>query len=419
MKAIARVFQYEFKRSLARRSYLFVTIGIPIIALVIFYGIQFYQQTRRSGADATAAPPVEIAEDSPLRNIQPMGYVDLSGLLQRSPFTNLIPFESEAAAMQALQDERISAYYVIHADYLDTGAISMYVDRLNLGSADQSPLRMLIVNSLAAQVERPVEPQIISLLQSRRYPANNHTLTDSGEVQATNEDVAMGLVYVFALVLMISTFTTSGYLMQSVVEEKETRMVEILLSSMRPRDLLAGKFLALSILGLVQMFAWGATVVFIITQLGAIDPSLAGLTITPGQLAVLAIYFVLGYLFFGSGYAAIGALATNMREGPQLAVLITLPAVLPLYALTIIATAPNGPLAVGLSLFPVTAPMTMVMRAAITEVPIAELLISMALLSLTIAGMIWLAGRLFRVNTLLSGQMPKFKDILRLVRENV
>jgi ABC-2 type transport system permease protein len=218
---------------------------------------------------------------------------------------------------------------------------------------------------------------------------------------------------------MISAFSTSGYLMQSVVEEKESRMVEVLLSSMRPRDLLAGKFIALSILGMAQMLLWAGTVVFIVSQITTILPTVVGLNITALQLAVLLVYFILGYLLFGSAYAALGALATNMREGPQLAVFITLPAVVPLYALTLISGAPNGPVAVVLSIFPLTAPLTMVMRAALVEVPTSELLISVALLSLTIALIIWLAGRLFRVNTLLAGQMPKFRDILRLVRESV
>ncbi len=414
MKAVMRVFRYEFNRYLRRRSYLFVSIGIPLIALLIFYGVRVYQQIQRnSGAPST--PAQSIGKDSPIRDIKPSGYVDLSGLLDKSTFNNLVQFKTEDEAHAALLANQIGSYYVVAADYLQSGKIDMFFDRFNMGNMDNNAIRLLIVQSLTPKAD----PALIARLQTAKLGLVENLVSDTtGLAAKTSQDASMVLVYVFALVLMMSAFITSGYLMQSVVEEKESRMVEVLLSSMRPRDLLAGKFIALSILGLAQMLLWAMTVVFIVNQFTTIMPSAVGMNVSLGQFAVLLVYFVLGYLLFGSAYAAIGALATNMREGPQMAAFITVPAAIPFYAMTLIASAPSGPVAVVLSIFPITAPLTMVMRAAVAEVPLSELLLSVALLSLTIALIIWLAGRLFRVNTLLSGQMPKFRDILRLVRES-
>jgi ABC-2 type transport system permease protein len=415
MKAIGHVFRYEFKRFLRRRSYLFVSIGIPLIALLIFYGIRVYQQVQQSSGSKVSSPAESIGKDSPLRNIKASGYVDLSGLLNESPSSNLVRFKNEAEARAALEANRISAYYVIAADYLQSGKIDMYFSHFNMGNLDNNAIQLLIVQSLTQKAD----PNLIARLQTSKLNVVHNIVSDkTGVATKTNEAASTVLVYVFGMILMISAFITSGYLMQSVVEEKESRMVEVLLSSMRPRDLLAGKFIALSILGLVQMLLWAGTVVFIVNQITTILPTVVGFDITLGQFAVLLVYFILGYLLFGSAYAALGALATNMREGPQLAAFITVPAALPFYALPLISMAPNGPVAVVLSIFPLTAPLTMVMRAAIAEVPPSELLISIALLCLTIGLIIWLAGRLFRVNTLLSGQMPRFRDILRLVRES-
>ncbi|HVO43001.1 MAG TPA: ABC transporter permease, partial [Aggregatilineales bacterium] len=133
------------------------------------------------------------------------------------------------------------------------------------------------------------------------------------------------------------------------------------------------------------------------------------------QLILLIVYFVLGYLMFGSLYAIIGSISTNMREGPQLAAFFTIPAVIPLYFLSVIAATPDGALAVGLSLFPITAPLAMVMRLAIQDVPLFQIVLSITLLTLTILFLIWSASRAFRVNILLSGQVPKLKDIPRLI----
>jgi ABC-2 type transport system permease protein len=423
MKSLARVFRYELRRQVRRTGYLLVTIGIPIIALVIFYGIRLYQQSRQgSTSDTAAAQGMDAGPNSRAKiNLapRPSGVVDRSGLLEPSRFSNLLTFKTEDQAGAALRDNRIGAYYLIAPDYLQSGKVDMYFDRFNTGNVDNSALRMLIVQSLVAKSGKPIEPGLIARLQAREPQFTVHNLTETGKVnQAAGEGVSFAMVNVFGMMLLFSAFTTSAYLMQSVVEEKESRMVEVLMSSMRPVDLLAGKILALGLLGLTQMILWGATAVYIIRQIVPLDPSLVGLNITNEQLAVLSIYFVLGYLFFACVYASIGALSSNMREGPQLAGFATLPAVVPLMAATIFASAPNGPLATGLSIFPVTAPLGMVMRVAVSQdVPPVQIVISVILLALTVVFMMWLAGRLFRVNTLLSGQVPRLRDLPRLVRE--
>jgi ABC-2 type transport system permease protein len=422
MKSLGRVFRYELRRQSRRVGYLVVTLGIPIIALAIFYGVRLYQQSRQGSPAAVVTQ--DTNSDMPSRSKvnlapRPAAVVDLSGLLEPSAFSNLIMFKTEDEAKAALRDNRIGAYYLVAADYLQSGKVDMYFDRFSIGNVDNNALRMLLVQSLIDRSGKPIAPGLIDRLQAKQPQFTVHNLAETGKVsQAAGEGVSFIMVYLFSMILLFSAFSTSAYLMQSVVEEKESRMVEVLMSSMRPIDLLAGKILALSLLGLVQMLLWGATAVFIIRQIAPLDPSLVGLSITNGQLAVLAIYFVLGYLFFASVYASTGTLSNSMREGPQLAGFVTLPAIIPLMAASLMASAPNGPLATALSIFPVTAPLGMVMRVAVSQdVPPIQIVISVVLLALTVVFTMWLAGRLFRVNTLLSGQVPKLRDLPRLVRE--
>lgn len=420
MNAVLRVFRYELLRQGRRRGYLFITIGIPLIALLLFYGFRAYQALRPSDGLPFGSTTTRPGSGLNVQETRPSGYVDHAGLLGSTNLPSLIRYNTEDEAQAALHSNKIGAYYVIAADYLQSGRIDMYFDRFNLGNINNSPLRQSIVRALVAHSGKPIDPATIDRLQARQPTITSHTVNETGSIrQAAGEGASFALVYLFAMLLLLSSFTTSGYLMQSVLEEKESRMVEVLLSSVRPGSLLAGKILALGMLGLAQMVLWAATAVYIIRQVVPVSPAMVGLSVTPTQIIVLFVYFILGYLLFSSAYASIGALSNSMREGPQLAAFITLPAVIPMWAIPLFTSAPDGPLAVILSLFPITAPLGMVMRIAITDVPLVQIVISVALLTLTVIAQMWIAGRLFRVNTLLSGQMPSLRELPRLVRESI
>jgi ABC-2 type transport system permease protein len=131
---------------------------------------------------------------------------------------------------------------------------------------------------------------------------------------------------------------------------------------------------------------------------------------------VMAIYFVLGVLLFGGLMACIAALSTTLRESQNFIVVITLPAMIPFFFLTIFAEEPNSTLAATLSMVPITAPLSMVMRTAVADVPLGEIALSIILLLLAVAFVIWLSGRFFRVNTLLMGKMPRLRDLPKLLR---
>ncbi|HLU10887.1 MAG TPA: ABC transporter permease, partial [Oceanobacillus sp.] len=222
----------------------------------------------------------------------------------------------------------------------------------------------------------------------------------------------------------MSLFVTNGYLMQSVIEEKETRLIEILISTVRPVQLLVGKIMAMGSLGLLQMLVWIGGIFLALRLIGGAQTNIAlgflaalvNVQIPVGIVPMLVIYFVLAYALFAALYAIVGAMSNSMREGPQYAIVFTLPAMIPLYFISQFATSPDAPLPTILSLIPITAPMAMTQRMLVSSVPTEQILLSLALLALTVLAVMWLAGRLFRVQTLLAGQMPKLRDIPRLLR---
>lgn len=417
------VFTYELRRNARRRGYLFTTFGVPVLALLaslvlpgLFASIGASAQPNRDITQPSL--PTEI-----MQQIEHAGYIDLTGRIAAPTgalASALTRYDDEAAAQAALAEGVIQTYYVIEADYFETGAVTQVMPRLTITLINSSLIERLLLDTLA----QGVDPQVFRRLEApatfREVDLQRNT---SGDSEAAF-DSRFIVVYVFAIILLGSLFTTNGYLLQSVIEEKETRLIEILLASLRPFDLLAGKIAAMGILGLAQVLVWTSAFLFfgwlsLNDQVRALLPLLTGLvriTIPLNILPTLFAYFLLGYLLFAALFGVVGALSNSMREGPQYTVIFILPAVAPFYFLSIFATTPNAPLAVFLSLFPLTAPLSMAMRLAVTDVPLAEVLLSLGLLALSVVGVMWLAGRLFRVGTLLAGQMPKLHEIPRLLR---
>ncbi len=418
MKAIYRVFRYEFGRNVRRRGYLLMTIGLPLIAIALFYGVQAIQKVQQStpgSSISTPSQPSKILDNSPTV----IGVVDQSGLLDTNAnLGKLVRYPDIATANAALENGKLNSYYLIPADYVKSGKLEVWMARFGINNVDSSAARTVLTSALANKVGNP-DPNVIQRLMEKAPEVVHHQVSETNEASRTaGEGASFILVYGFAIAFMFTTFLTSGLLMQSVVEERTNRIVEVLMSSMRPAELLAGKVLALGALGLLQMACWGAAVVYLIGRISILTPALAGLSVSPQQIGIVLAYFVLGYLMFAAVYAGIGALANSTREGPQMATFFTLPALAPVYLTVIFATQPNSALPVALSLFPVTAPIAMIMRVSITTVPLWQIILSLTLLLLTGIAFMWIAGRIFRVSVLLAGQTPKLRDLPKLIRDS-
>ncbi len=447
------VFQYEVRQQFRRKAYLFVTFVLPVLALAGFFGYRAIKDVTNSSSSKQSTPVSDVNKAS-----QTIGYVDLTPqhlfpapgtypvvyctpsqeeinaigsdvnltatrdqTIKRisSPYCqrdNVLNFKTFEQGKTALNNNAIDALYVFESDFYATGDVSVYVNGFNIEvSNTETLLHDYMLRSLLYNVDAQ---QYAALYLRLRDPAfvMEHTITETGATQQTNESRDFLLVYGFGLMLMMTVFWGGGYLMQSVVQEKESRIIEIMLSSVRPLALLLGKILAMGVLSLLQVATIAGAFVVIISQAGSLSTALGDVSVSPGLLAMLAVYFVLGFLLFGSLMAGIGAVSTTMRESQNFVTVVTLPAMIPMFFITIFTTDPNGTFAVVFSMIPITAPLSMIMRLAVTDVPLVQLAVSMILLLLGIAGAIWFSARLFRVNTLLMGHMPRMRDLPRLLR---
>lgn len=442
MTNVLTVFLHELRVNFRRKAYLFITFIIPLLAIAAFYGYRFYQDQQDKEDKPAESITQEVEENKSI-----IGYVDrtpqqlfpapdtypdvdctLGGasdlnaeLIKRitSPRCigrDLRVFATYADGKKALKDGDIDVLYVIEPTYVEDGAISGYMEGLNLQGASSDQVMEGYILATLLQNAPPEEYQQLFLRLRDPAAITEHRVSDSGGTAAANDDRNYMLVYGFGLIFMMSVFWGGGYLMQSVVQEKETRIVEIILSSIRPLPLLTGKVLANGVLSLLQMGTLLGTFIFLATQAGDLVDSLGGIDVPVSTLILSVVYFLLGFLFFGSLMGAIGAMSTTMRESQNFVAVVTLPAAIPFFVLTEFAEEPNGSLAKVLSLIPFTSPLSMVMRLSVADVPVGEIALSVIILALSVAAAVWLASRLFRVNILLSGTLPKLKDIPKLIR---
>jgi ABC-2 type transport system permease protein len=389
-----RVVAYEYQRHVLRRRFLFALLSVPAIVGVMALIVLLLNRAENTNT--------------------PIGYVDYSGVLaqavqppQVDPLERPVPiirFESEAQAKESLQAGKLQAYYILPSDYLQTSRAELVFIH-SPGSSVQSQFRnFLRVNLLKTQSQAIVE----------RITEGNNLVVRSvdGSRQMSQKDWFNILTpFMAGLVFVIAIFMTSGYLMQAVVEEKENRTMEILLTSVSPLQLMSGKIVGIVGVGITQLLAWIGFAIGVVIVGRNYLTWLEGVQIAPSALGAMAVVMLPGFLLIAALMATIGATVTEASEGQQMTGLITLPVMLPYWFSYLIMSNPNGPVAMVLSYFPLTAPVALSLRMGFTQVPLRELFPSLISLTVFALGALWLAGRAFRLGMLRYGQRVTLREI--------
>jgi ABC-2 type transport system permease protein len=390
-----RVCAYEYLHHVLRRRFLFALISLPLIVLV--------------------SVGVSLLGVVLQMNPRPVGYVDQAGLIQ-SPLpksddgifstSNFQAFPNEADARQALDAGSIQAYYVIAPDYLQTGRIRS-VSKDALGENVRSGFSKLVRNNLLAGQPEAVKDRLLagSSLEVR-------SLDSQREMSESNW---LGIVFpiLAGVVFIVVVNTSGGYLMHAVVDEKENRTMEIMVTSITPGKLMAGKIVGNLSVGLTQLLIWMLfpLAVFLVVRSTIEMP--AGLTVDPGSIGLMLVTLLPAFVLVAALMATAGATATEAREAQQIAGLFTLPIAAPLWFTSQIISNPSGALAVGMSLFPLTAPVALPLRAAFGDVPAWQTVLSVSLLVILAIAAVWLAGRAFRLGMLRYGKTLTWKELFQ------
>jgi len=420
----------EFLATVRRKAFLLTLIGTPL-----YIGFVTAFSTGSSIGEARKS----------ISQLKAFGVVDSSGLLGNaehsmrstfrasdSPFQRRTPgakdeeqvfdtevrfYPDQSHALEAVRSGAVGQAIVVPPDYLATGHVRRYTRPAGLFSeaADRAVSRWLASNlvrgkvepELATRVARPLADETTFKLDKK-----------SGEFVSKNDNDELGGVFIpmiFGLALGLCITIGGQYLVQGVVEEKESRILESLLCNIRPTELMAGKLFGLGAVGLLVIAVWGGA------GLTVAAPALAAMHVQlPAFMLPIALaYFVLGYLFYGSLMLGIGAVTNNMREAQQFSVWFSFANFAPLIVLWKVISDPNGGLATFLSLFPPTAATGTMMRlsASGSAVPAWQVGLSLTLLALTAWFSLTIAARIFRIGLLMYGKSPNLPEILRWARQ--
>ncbi len=385
---------HEYSRHVFRKRFIFALLSLPLI-LALMVGLII----------------LVIWIDS---DPTPLGYVDQSGLLANpippepvkwpERTTPMLPYADEASATVDLQSGKLQAYYVIPIDYLQTGEAQLFYLKEPKGIITQQFEAFLAANLLANQ---PADVAA-RLLDGAELIVQS---ADEG-LQSPRDRIAnLMLPFLAGILFIIAMSTSSGYLMQAVVDEKENRTVEIIVTSVSPGQLMGGKVIADIAVGFTQLVVWTLFIILILAFGKSYIPFLDGLRFSGELVAVILAVMLPAFIMISGLMAAIGATVTEGTEAQQIMGLFTFPIWLPFMLVTLFFQNPNSPLAIAMSLFPLTAPMTLSIRLGITPLPAWQIIASITILVLSAIGALWLAGRAFRLGMLRYGQRLRLKEL--------
>jgi len=397
-----RILRHEFLITIKKKGFIILTLAVPVILLL---GIGVFRL-----ASSVVTPSAAVTR---------IGYVDQVGEfepLYQPAGIELIRLASEEVATEELTEGALDEYFVIPADYVATGTVARYTLEKEL--APPPPVASAIEGFLDSNLlASEVPPELIGRVLTP-VRIETITLTTEGTVAEDQGGYTNFIIpTLFGALLAIALNVSANYVLQSLGEEKENRLMEILLSSVTPGQLLTGKLLGRGAAGLLQVLVWAVSIPLLLRLASAaIGGALSSVQASPGLLVLGVVYFVLGYLLFAVVSLALAAICSTVREAQGLAPLFTLAAVAPFWFISLLMFFPNSPIWVVLSFVPFTAPVLVMLRLGITGVPAWQLAVSMALLVASVLGGLWIAAKLLRIYLLMYGKRPRIREIVRALR---
>jgi len=377
MREVLIVARHEYLINVRRVGFIVMTALVPLLGAAGLFIAAFFGGQAASFLASTFVPEERM-----------MGMVDELGA-----FTPLLPkyedlvraYPNEELGRAAVQAEEIATLFIVPEDYMDTGRVTIISKEGGFSAAlmeDSDTMQGFFVDHLLQdevdpqvrqRVAKPIEPVIVSLDE------------EAGEAGGGPLSIILNLMvpYFLGILLVMTIFVTSGYLLQGVAKEKTSRVMEIILSSVTARELLAGKVLGLGALGLTQIVIWlGSSVALSGGSAGLLGIALPFM-VRPQVLVLGVVYYVLGFLVYAVLMGGVGNMAF-VRV---------------------------------LSWFPLTAPTMMLLRLPMAEVPLLDVVGSIVMLLVAIPIILWAGSKIFRMGLLMYGKRPGLRQVLRALRQ--
>jgi len=399
MAKVWQIIKYEYSKHVFQKRFLISLLSLPLLMILIV--------------------GVSLLIGLLTIDTSPVGYIDHSGTMKDpqpldresnifEPIIAFHPYQDEDQAQADLNAENIQAYYILPEEYPQDFRVDL-VFLEEPASEVQEQFDQFIKQNLDSY--QNLDPQIKERLENESLITIS-TL-DGGREMRQDQWYNILVPSVAGIMFFIVVMTSGGYLLQAVVEEKENRTMEILITSVTPTQLMTGKIIGNIGVGLTQLVVWLIFGWVGLIIAGQFFPVVQNISISTDYIAVLILVLLPSFVMVAAIMAAIGATMTETKEAQQISSLFSLPMMIPYYLASTIMMNPNGALAIALSYFPITAPITLIMRMGFTVVPAWQIAINIAILVIFAIFAIWFAGKAFRMGMLQYGKKLSIKDVLR------
>lgn len=437
MGKIGIIIRREFNERVRKKSFIITTVLTPLLFVGVFVAMFFIMNVKSS-----EVRHIMVSDNS--------GFV--AGRLESD---DRILFEPTSKTLDEIKEERNGGGH--------TGLFGVLVIGEDIKSNARDvrlytygPSTLDLESSVASQIRNIVEDEklkaydiedLAEILEEVKTPVTVRAFkiddSGSGEDKESSSGFAMGLAYIFGFLIYMFIFIYGAMVMHGVIEEKSSKVLEIMVSSVKPFELMMGKILGIATVALTQFLIWVAILFLAGTAMmqfispdiavdaasgmagggmagmGHLDPetfsavkSMADPRFMISMILGFMVYFVGGYLLYAAMFAAIGSAVDNIADSQQLQLPVTIPMILAIFVMMSVMREPNSSLAVWFSMIPFTSPVIMLARLPY-GVPVWELVTSVALLYGTFIVMVWLAGKIYRVGIFMYGKKPTFKELFK------
>lgn len=413
---VRHIIRREYTENVRRKSFIISTLLVPVLMLVFFvvpvlfalvepdksYRIVVLDQTGELGGGIAAALSDTLAGGGRKYRVT----------AEPAPGDAYVP--ARTVRVEEIRDGKLDILIALPESIFEDGKAS-YITReernINVLERFEKVITDVVIQNRLADAGLEYE-RVKSLTAG--IDLDMQQVTAQGGLEEKSFISDYGIVFIFTMILYTSLLSWGMTISKSIVEEKGSRVIEVLLSAVSTRDLMWGKLIGVGLAGLTQLGAWALMgIAFAGYAASGVVGALASFQIAPMVFVYLIVFFVLGFMLFSSLFMTVGSVCSTDQDAQQLQGLITLPMIVPILCLLLLLQNPNSPLAVVLSMIPLFAPMIMLARIILLQPPLWQILLSMALILGSVFLAITFAARIFRVGILMYGKRPSLREMIR------
>ena len=421
MQKILKIAQREYLETAKTKTFILGLVMVPFIigAIIFFTG-------RTTRGKPGPRPPINVALTDLSNELFAEAKNSFDSYNKANPNRKILinklavgqdPNESEKEARKRLRKGNLDAYVVLDKHILqNSGQIHLYTYRPKASNVDllwtiENLFRSAVVNQRCKMQD--LSPELLARL--RNVPIERVEIGSGGakdRVQSKGDNIMKMMVpFFFMYLIFMGMVGTSQHLISSVIEEKGSRVIEVLLSAVSPFQLMAGKIVGLAAIGMTVVTLWAGAAYLAASWQGL------SVEITGRMMFYFVVYYILGFLLFSSALAGVGSICNTIKETQGLMMPIMIVFIIPLLSWFKLVQSPDGTLARVLSFVPPLTPMVMVLRlSAGSNVWVGEILASIALLVVTVLAAMWAAAKIFRTGILMYGKRPGLREVFRWLK---